>query len=257
MTAILLALDRDAKTVYCWAMKSKSALAALLFACCVAVTAAHAEMNWPRIAAAIDLNRQQVRDLREAESRMLGGIQRIESALQANDIDREQAGELFKRVRAAFQEAWLTVLTEEQNERWHQLHRRAARTDQLQRDVSLSRRIGAVVDLTRDQVNQLGDAETAFHQRVRHIAGAARDGGLTRRETQTHLQTARIELNQALLDILSERQVGRIRESRIYDGNLGGDDVAPLLLDLVGDPVDATAVSASSWGQIKGELVGE
>ena len=239
-------------------MKSCRTLAAMIVPlCCVTLTAANAEMNWPRIAAAIELDRTQVHELVDAESRMLDGIHRIERAFQAHEIDRAGAGELVRGVRVDFDQAWQEILTDEQQQRWHQLHRRAAEVAQPPRDVApLWRRIAAVVDVTPDQAHELEVAEGAFHQRLLRIDNAARDGGLTREEAQHHLETARIELNQALLDILNERQIHRIRESRVYDGNLGGGgDVAPMLLSLVGEPSQVTAVLDLSWGRVKDESI--
>ncbi len=222
-------------------MKCAQTLATIVVGCCLTVAAAGAEMNWPQIAQAIDLNREQVHRLRDAESRMLGGLQRLETAFQAHDIDRRRAGELVRRA-------------DEQQERWRQLQ--TDRDTQQRRDVPLWRRIATVVDLTREQIRELEAAESAFHQRVHRIEKAARDGGLTRREAHDHLVTTRSELNQAIVKILNERQLHRIRESQVYDGDIGDDEVvATMLLTLDADPGDPTAVSELSWGQIKGELV--
>lgn len=102
-------------------MRFRQTLATILIGCCFTVAAASAEMNWPRIAQAIDLNREQVHQLQDAESRMLGGLQRVETAFEAGDIDRERAGALFRRVRAEFELAWQEIVTDEQQERWRRL----------------------------------------------------------------------------------------------------------------------------------------
>ena len=235
---------------------NRQTLATIVVGCCLTVAAASAEMNWPRIAQAIDLNREQVRQLRDAESRMLGGLQRIETALQAHDIDRERAGELVRRVRTDFEQAWQEIVTDEQQQRWRQLQQSAAMDTRPRTDeVPLWRRIATVVDLTRAQIGDLDAAESAFHQRVHRIEHAARDGGLTRQQAHDHLVTARSELNQAIVEILNERQLNRIRESRVYDGNIGDDQVvATMLLTLDADPGDPTAVSELSWGQVKDDV---
>ncbi len=237
-------------------MKCAQTLATIVVGCCLTVAAAGAEMNWPRIAQAIELNREQVHQLKDAESRMLGGLQRIETAFQAHDIDRRRAGELVRRVRADFEHAWQEIVTDEQQERWRRLQQSVDRDTRPRTDIPLWRRIATVVDLTRDQIRELEAAESAFHQRVHRIEKAARDGGLTRREAHDHLVTTRSQLNQAIVEILNARQLHRIRESQVYDGNIGDDEVvATMLLTLDADPGDQTAVSELSWGQVKGELV--
>jgi hypothetical protein len=231
---------------------NRRTLATIVIGCCLTVAAASAEMNWPRIAQAIDLNREQVHQLRDAESRMLGGLQRIETAFEAGDIDRERAGEVVRRVRADFDQAWQEIVTDEQQERWRQLQQSADRDTKPRPDIPLWRRIATVVDLTRAQVGELEAAESAFHQRVHRLENAARDGGFTRQKAHDHLVTARSELNQAIVKILSQRQLHRIRESQVYDGNIGDDEVvATMLQTLDADPEDPTAVSALSWGQVK------
>lgn len=124
-----------------------------------------------------------------------------------------------------------------------------------QSDTPLWRRLASVVDLTREQIRELESAEAAFDQRVHRVESAAGDGGLTRQEAGDHLAAARSELNQAIVDILNERQLHRIRESHVYDGNIGDEEVvAAMLLTLDTDAGDQTAVSELSWGQIKDKI---
>ena len=71
---------------------------------------------------------------------------------------------------------------------------------------------------------------------------------MTDDEARDRRHESRSELNRSLTAILTEAQITRIREARVYDGDLSLDSGDAVLFLL--EEVD-TAVSETSWGGLK------
>ena len=225
------------------------------------VESVDAGMDWEHIAHAIDLTSDQLHDLQAAEADMLHEIRRIEAAFQEHRVNREEAHAQVGAARQAFEEAWQAIVTEEQKQRWREVREhRAGRkrqesdglSDRVHDQVLLSHRFGEVVNLSSEQIDQIDEAQAAFVRRLRRIRNAVADGGLTDEAAREHTQGALTELNRSLVRILNEHQLERIRESRIYDGDLSvdGQDESPPVPEA--DP-GLTSIAATSWGQLKQE----
>ena len=214
-----------------------------------------AAMNWERIAHAIELSGKQVARLQAAEATMLRSLNQIETAFHAHEITRRQVERMTQAARGSFEDSWQEIVSDEQKRRWRELHRQSDQTDRAQAK-PLWRRIAAVVDLTREQVRQLEEAEAVYTHRLRRIHNAAHDGGLTREEAGDLIHDAGSELRSALVEILSDRQIARLKESQAVDHQLDGVDEAPVSLVDV-DSIENTAVRNVSWGAIKSRAIGE
>ena len=229
-------------------------------------------MAWERIAHALHLNADQVHDLRAAEEAMFLEIHRIEAAVHAQELGREEAHAKIKAAREILEVAWQETLSEEQKARWRQLQQDAPQTDRAPQSdrapqtdrapqsdrasdaLPLWQRIGRVMDLTADQVHLLEAAEAAFLRKMHRIEAAAHDGGLGREEARGHIQEARAALDLALQEILTEGQLARLQEVYGQDRDTGN-----IVDGLVIPPDDTgstapTAVQEQSWGQIKKEM---
>ena len=205
-------------------------------------------MPWARIAHALDLNAAQVHTLQAAEEAMFAEIHRIEAAVHAHEMGREEAHAEVHAARQILEAAWQETLTEDQKARWRQLQHDVPRHDRAHDRAPLWQRIGRIVDLTADQIHQLEAAEAAFIKRMHRIEAAAHDGSLSREEFQTHAQEARRTLDHALQEILSEGQLARLREVHNRAENSDHTDESALSSDLLSS---FTAVPEFHWGQIK------
>ena len=251
-------------------MRHMISIALLVFSSLAIAAEATTARSWDRIAAAIELSDKQVEQLKSAEARMLREISRVKTAFNAHEVTRSEAGRLVNAARESFERAWQEIVTDEQKRSWRELHARsrksdrapsretdraqesdrARESDRVRTDAPLWRRIGAVVDLTREQVGLLAEVEAAYQQRLRRILNAAKDGSLSRDEAGDHIKRAGVTLREAVGGVLTDDQIARLREVHTTDRRSDRDAAAPTtLLDV--DPPGDTAIQESSWGVIK------
>ena len=211
-------------------------------------------MPWERLAQALELSEDQVHQLQTAEEAMRLEIRRVETAVQAGELGREDVRAQVLAARQILEVAWQETLSEEQKARWRQLRHDAPQSDRATDVAPLWRRIARVVDLAADQVHQLEAAEAALHKRMHRIESALHNGGLGREEAQAHIREARHVLERALQEILTDGQLARLRQA--HDQERGADTAGDGAAFLISEDalLAPTAVEERSWGQIKGEL---